>query len=476
MHRKKYYILGIGGVAMGNLAGLLQAKGHEVIGSDGALYEPMKSMLRQHKIPVLSPYSEKHIKKHRGSIFVIGNAIGRGNPELEYILAQGLTYRSLTDILREEFLEGKKPIVIAGTHGKTTTSALMAWILECAGLDPTIFIGGFTRNFEAGFKLGKGKYAVLEGDEYNISFFDRNPKILAYRPFIGLVNNIELDHVDIYKDIEEIKAAFRSFLKLIPKNGLAVTNAGDKNTQDVLHETEKNIWKGESKPNTISFHVKHGDFYALGLKEKDGKLSFDVYFRAKRYISDITTSLTGSYNVSNILGCIAISNFLKIPRSTIKSAIGSFNGVKRRAETIYEKNDISIIDDYAHHPTAVLETLKGIRNRFHGKRLVLFFEPGSASSKKRIFENRYKRAFSEADALFLYKPYNTSAMKKGEVFHGKQLISSMRHLKIGAYFYDDVDKLLFHAKHFLKPGDVGIVMSCRGFDGFREKLVEALDR
>ncbi len=475
MKKKKYYIIGIGGVAMANLASLLKAKGYEVLGSDQkTIYEPMRSFLKKQNIKVLTPYSPSHVKRTDADMIIIGNAIGRGNVELEYVLSNGLSYRSLTDTLREEFLEGKKPIVIAGTHGKTTTSALMAWILECAGLDPTLFIGGFTGNFKSGSKLGKGPYVVLEGDEYNSSFFDRNPKILGYRPYIGLLNNIELDHIDIYKNLDEIKSAFKAFLKLIPANGLAVVNTQDRNSANVLHETDKTVWKENYKPRVAQFHVKRGQYSSRNMHYTNIGMTFDVYKGDKRYISDVSTSLIGLFNVSNILGCVAIADFLKVRKELIRSAIGSYAGVKRRLEPIYEKNQILILDDYAHHPTAVNETLMALRMKFHMKRIVLFFEPGSASSKQRIFEDQYIKAFMKSNVLFLYKPYATGAMKSGSVFHGKQVVGLLNKKGVESYYYESVDKMLFHAKQFLRAGDVGIVMSCRGFDGFREKLTTEL--
>ena len=217
---------------MASLAGLLKAKGYEVAGSDQEMYEPMKSMLERLKIKIFTPYSKFHMKHWRSDVVVVGNAIGRGNPELEYIMSIGHLYRSMSDILLDEFIDlpagRKKPVVITGTHGKTTITALVSWILECAKLDPTVFVGGVANNFNSSFKLGKGKYIILEGDEYDTAFFDKSPKFWHYRPFIGVINNIELDHVDIYKDIEAYKYAFARFINLIPKNGLLVANKHDK--------------------------------------------------------------------------------------------------------------------------------------------------------------------------------------------------------------------------------------------------------
>src|SRR3989344_5675361 len=238
----RYYIIGIGGVAAGAVAGLLSQKGHGVGGSDGALWEPMKSTLSKHNIPVSSPFSVKNIEQFKPDMVVVGNAISRGNVELEYVLAERLKYCSVVDCLRDEFIDGdlpRIPIVIAGTHGKTTTSALIAWILEYAGLDPTIFVGGILKHLDAGFKYGKGKYVVLEGDEYDTAFFDKNPKFLGYRPYIGVLNNIEFDHSDIFKDIEAVEYAFKLFMRLIPVSGFLAYSSEDARITNTLKEGDK---------------------------------------------------------------------------------------------------------------------------------------------------------------------------------------------------------------------------------------------
>lgn len=427
-NKKRYYIIGIAGVAMASLAGLLKAKGHQVAGSDQEMYEPMKSMLGKLKIKVFSPYSKFHMKRYKPDIVVVGNAIGRGNPELEYALSNGHIYQSMSDILQDEFIFGKKAIVISGTHGKTTTTALIAWILEYAGLDPTAFVGGFTGNFNGTFKLGKGKYIVLEGDEYDTVFFDKSPKFWHYRPFIGVVNNIELDHMDIYKDLGAYKYAFARFINLIPNNGLLVANRYDKNVVELVD-------KAKSKFHVKLFGLKHGDYMA-----------------------------------KNTQAAIAVARFIGVSRETIKKAIISFKGVKRRSEIIGEKNGITVIDDYAHHPTAVRETLISLKKKFHGRRIFLMFEPGSASSKRRIFEKQYISAFQKADIVYLYKPYKASNLKPEEVFHGKHVVFKLNKLGTPSRYFKNIDNLLFHMKLDTRPGDVIVIMSCRGFDGLREKI------
>ncbi len=418
---------------MASLAGLLKSKGYEVAGSDQGMYEPMKSMLKKLKIKVFSPYSVFHVKRYKPDVVIVGNAIGRGNPELEYILSNGQVYRSMSDILLEEFIEKKKSIVITGTHGKTTTTALVSWILECVKLDPTVFVGGVANNFGSTFKLGKGEYIVLEGDEYDTAFFDKSPKFWHYRPFIGVVNNIELDHVDIYKDLEAYKYAFARFINLIPKNGLLVANRYDKNVMELVNKAN------------AEFHVK-----LFGSKHAD-------------------------YMTNNILAATAVAKFVGVSHETIKKAIASFKGVKRRSEVIAEKNGITVIDDYAHHPTAVRSTLDAIRKEFGVKhRMFLMFEPGSASSKRRIFEKQYIEAFKKADIVYLYKPYKTGNLKSDEVFHGKHVVSALRKNGMPAKIFDNIKNLLFHVKQEVRPGDVIVIMSCRGFDELREKILKVL--
>ena len=440
--KKKFYLIDIAGVAMASLAGLLKKKGYEVAGSDQEMYEPIKSLLEKLKIKVFSPYNAFHMKHWKPDVVVVGNAIGRGNQELEYVLSNGHPpaggYRSMSDIFQDEFIFGKKAIVISGTHGKTTATALIAWILECAGLDPTVFVGGFTGNFNGTFKLGKGEYIVIEGDEYDTAFFDKSPKFWHYRPFIGVVNNIELDHVDIYPNLEAYKYAFARFINLIPQNGLLVANRYDKNVMGLVkefHACPPKLWRRRVK----LFGLKHGDFMA-----------------------------------QNILAATAVARFVGVSHETIKKAIASFKGVKRRAEIIGEKNGITVIDDYAHHPTAVRETLITLKKKFHGKRLFLMFEPGSASSKRRVFEKQYIEAFRYANIVYLYKPYKVGALRQNEVFHGKHVVSALRKKGVPAKSFDNLKELLFHMKRDSRSGDVVVITSCRGFDGLREKILKEL--
>jgi len=457
---------------MASLAGLLKKMGHDVAGSDKEIYPPMSDMLNDLKIKIYSPYNAFHVKQYKPDIVVIGNAIGRGNAELEYVLSNGQTYRSFPEVLREEIIGmsdkrnvAKKAIVITGTHGKTTTTALTAWILEHAGLNPTVFVGGFTGNFNSSFKLNKGKYIVIEGDEYDTSFFDKGPKFWHYRPFIGLVNNIELDHVDIYKDLDAVKFSFSRFMNLIPNNGLLIVNREDKNTYDLSMEKRKSP--------VSTFGINGGDYYAKKINFSEKGTTFKL-FNKGHFITDIETKLIGYHNISNILGAIVIAKFLKIPENKISGAIKSFNGVKRRCEIIGDKNGKIVINDYAHHPTAVAKTLDSIRLMFPVKRLFVVFEPGSASSKRKIFENEYIKAFRHADLAYIYRPFHVEQMNKRQVFSGTNVSRKLKKSGFVAKNFDSMDKMLFHMKHDSKSGDVIIIMSCRGFDGLPKKILEIL--
>lgn len=460
---------------MASLAGLLKQKGHEVEGSDQEMYEPMAGMLKEQKIKVHSPYSEFHLKQAKPDMVVVGNAISRGNSELEYVLSIGQSYRSLPEILKEEFLEDKCPIVIAGTHGKTTTSALVSWILESAGLDPTVFVGGFIRNIGSSFKLGKGKYVVLEGDEYDTAFFDKGPKFYHYRPYIGIVNNIELDHVDIYKDLEAIKITFGRFMNLIPQTGLLVVSRENIEAYEVA--------KSKKKSAIASFGIKKGDYTAKNITANKDNMTFDVFSakggpasgrHVKHLIVNIKTRLTGEFNVRNILAAVIVADFLKIPHQKIEAAMETFEGVKRRAEIIVEKNGITVIDDYAHHPTAIRETVLALKKKFRMKRIFVMFEPGSASAKRRIFEKQFVDSLTNANLVYMFKPFHVEHMNKKDVINNKSIVAQLNKAGTKASNFENIDKLLFQMKQDIHPNDVIVIMSCRGFDGLRERIADYL--
>lgn len=445
---------------MGTLAGMLKSKGHIVAGSDQGIYPPMSDMLKEQKIKIFSPYNKLHVKQFKPDIVIIGNTIKRGNPELEYVISNGQIYRSLPDILREEIIEDKKtPIVITGTHGKTTTTALIFWILEVAGLDPTIFCGGFMRNIDSSFRLGKGKHIVIEGDEYTTSFFDKNPKFLHYCPHIGVINNIDHDHLDVYETLNDAKEVFSKFINLIPSNGKLIINADNKNINDIIKDV-----------SCETFGIKQGGIVARNIKLSPDETSFDVNNFGKFHMK-----LAGEFNVYNCLAAISTSLALNIPVSQIKKAIATFDGVARRAELLGEKNGKMVINDYAHHPTAVRETLKAIKAKFHGRRIIALFEPGSSSSRMKIFEKPYVKALANADISYIYKPFfPANKTKTSNNFSQTRVSREITKLGKKSRSYDSIDKLLFNLKQETRSGDVLVIMSCRDFDGLKDKIWTAL--
>ena len=459
MKRRRYYFLGIGGIAMGTLAGMLKSKGHIVTGSDKEnIYPPMSDILNKLKIKVFSPYNEFHLKQFKPDIVVIGNTIKRGNPELEYIISNKIIYRSMSDIVREEIIDSKKllPVVVTGTHGKTTTTALISWILECAGFDPTIFCGGFMRNINSSFKLGKGKYVVIEGDEYTTSFWDKNPKFMHYRPHIGIINNIDHDHLDIYETINETKLAFKKFANLIPNSGLLILNADNKNMGDV---------SGETSGEKITFGIKNGMVQAKNIKFVSGETNFDVVFHNASSnpirLQGIEMKLIGRFNIYNCLAAISIGLYLNVPHETLKKAIASFDGVSRRAEILGEKNGKIVINDFAHHPTAIYETLNGIKKMFPMKRLIALFETASSSSKIKSMEKHIINALKLADMAFIYKIKNSKSFTKAK-------LSSKINVS------QNIENILFHLKQITKPNDVIVIMTSKGFDGIKDKIWKVL--
>ena len=444
--RKRYYFIGIGGIAMGTLAGMLKSKGHVVAGSDTNVFPPMSDILKRQKIKVFTPYKALHVKHFKPDKIVIGNTIKQNNPELEYVVTHETQYLSLPEAIRDEIIKNKKSIVITGTHGKTTTTAILGWILKYAGKDPTIFNGGFMRNINSTFEIGGSEHVVIEGDEYNTSFKDKNSKFLYYKPHIGVINNIEHDHVNIFPTIKSVKNAFSKFAKIIPQNGLLVVNADNKHVIDVSSETLSPI---------ITFGIKKGDLRASNI-EFDKETSFNVLHK-KHSLGTFLVKLPGRHNVYNAIAAISVAKYLGISTNKIKQALATFEGVSRRSEILGEKNGKVVINDFAHHPTAIRETLDGLRNMFHGKRLIVLFELASSSSKMKIMEKPIIKSLKLADIAYVYNSGELKSFTKAK-------LSSKFNVS------HNLENLLFHLKHDSKPGDIIVMMSSKGFDGLKDKI------
>ncbi|MDO8496296.1 MAG: Mur ligase family protein [bacterium] len=463
--KRKVYFLGIGGIAMANLACLLKIRGYLVSGSDLDTFGPSAVLLKKHGINYFKDHNPSHIKKFKPDIVVIGNAMSRGNPSLEYVLNNRLPYCSMPEIIKTELLSGRKPIVITGTSGKTTTTALLAWILHKAELESTALVGGIMNNFDSGFISGDGKYIVVEGDEYNSSFYDASPKFMHYQPYIGLINNIQADHLDIYGNIENILSAFKKFVNIIPSNGLVILNKHDKNSSHLINGVK-------SRVKTFG---RNGDIWTTDTIDMTPKgLSFVVYNGSKR-LGRVETSLFGKHNVENILAAITVGLELKVPFKKISQAIASFKGVKRRLEIIHQKNSITIIDDFAHNPDKVLASLSALRSHFPEHKIIAIFEPRTGSSRRNFFQDAYPLSFKPADAVYIAEPYKKSALNKKETFSSWQLVKDLNKQGTEAYALKTADDILKSIKKrlpsIIAQPTIIIVMTSGDFDGIHQKLI-----
>ena len=456
--------MGICGVGMSSLAGMLKEKGYAVTGSDQNTYPPISTFLESLSIPVKKGYSPQNLHP-LPDLVIVGNVITRNNPESEELLKLNVPYLSMPQALKKFAMEGKKSIVIAGTHGKTTVSALTAWILEVAGLNPSFMIGGIAKNFNRNFKVSNGVYFVIEGDEYDTAFFDKGPKFLHYNPYLAAITSIEFDHADIYKGIEEITNSFTRFIEIVPKEGTVCVNSDDPLVGDVI--------KGAQCP-ILRFAIQNDADLTVGdVTSQDAKTRFTIFNKNMEF-ARVITDLFGNYNILNILAATAISFVIGIPHETIVRAIKTFQGVKRRLEVLGEYNDIMVIDDFAHHPTAVSETIQAVKSHYGNRRLVAVFEPRSNSSRRNIFQNAYADSFTDANLVILPEPPMMDKIPLNERFSSPKLIADLNKRGIEAHYFPDNQALLNGLLAHIKPGDVILVMSNGAFDNIQGRLVNYL--
>ena len=449
---------------MANLACLLKQKDFLVSGSDLDTFGPSAELLKKHKINYFKDHDPNHIKKFKPDITVVGNAIKRGNQGLEYILDNQIAHCSMPEIIKTEIIRDKKSIVITGTSGKTTTTALIALVLYKAGLKPTALIGGIVKNLDSGFINGNSSYTVIEGDEYGSSYNDNSPKFIHYRPYIALINNIQPDHLDIYSSLEEIIKAFRKLPRLIPKKGLLVLNTGDKNSA---------ILKNDAKCKVETFG-EGGVVTAKNIKTGPNGLDFELY-RKNNLLGKRKTGLLGKHNVENILAASTIALHIGISFKKLAEAVAMFKGVKRRLEIIYQKNNIKIIDDFAHNPDKVLASLSALRNHFSKHQIIAIFEPRTGSSRRKFFQEAYISSFKPADLVYIAEPYKKSALSKEEMFSSQKLVKDLNKEGIKSYALENADGIIAHIKaNYLKTNaspTIFCIMTSGDFDSIHQKLV-----
>jgi len=464
-----YHLIGICGTAMAALAGMLQARGHRVAGSDENVYPPMSTMLASLGIEVKQGYRAEHLEPAPDCV-IIGNAIPRGNAEVEATLNRKLLYRSQAEVVKEEFIRCRRSLVVAGTHGKTTTTSIAAWVMDQGGLDPSFLIGGVAQNFGVSFRVTSSDYFIIEGDEYDTAYFDKGPKFMHYLPEIAIVNNIEFDHADIYSDLAAVKLAFRRLMNLVPGNGRLIANWDSPNVRDVITSMGQKLFTQLETFGTID-DAK----WRLGELDFSRELSSFTVSREGKEWGKFETPLLGEFNLLNCLAVIVAADAWGLSRDTIAGALRSFKNVRRRAEIRGEEKGVTVIDDFAHHPTAVRETLRGLRNRYQGRRLIAVFEPRSWSSRLAVFQDDYADAFAAADYVVIASVFDSGKVaEKGKSLDTQRLIADIAKGNRPAVALPDAAEIITHLLPQLREGDVVAIMSNGGFGGIHEKLLEKL--
>jgi UDP-N-acetylmuramate: L-alanyl-gamma-D-glutamyl-meso-diaminopimelate ligase len=492
-----FHLIGIAGTAMGSLAGLLREKGHAVTGSDEGVYPPMSTLLDELDIRYAHGFAVENLHP-APDIVVVGNAISRGNPEVEAVLDRGLRYTSAAAVLKEEFLQGKHVLAVAGTHGKTTTSSILAHLLESAGLAPSFLVGGVVENFGTSFRLTESDLFVVEADEYDTAYFDKGPKMWHYLPRTAVVTNVEFDHADIYRDETAYRFAFERFVNLVPRSGTLVLGwAGD---------TERELARGSWAP-VESFAIDgdeggpeeehlHGGLPDAGGGGPDagadrpaethprwraGEIVYGPEGTSFTLIHDgsevgrFGTPLTGAFNVRNCLAAIAAARAVGASWEGIRDGLGTFLSVRRRMEVRGTVGGVTVVDDFAHHPTAVRETIAAARQRFSGSRVVAIFEPRSYTAQRREFQDAFRAALATADRVILAGLYRPDRYDTETGMDPRELVAGLRAGGVRADHVSDVDEIVHQAVAEARTGDVLLVMSNGAFGGIHGKLLDALE-
>jgi len=457
------HMLGICGAGMATLACLLKQKGFDVTGSDHAANPPMSTLLEREGIRLKIGYSPENLNPSP-DLAIIGNVIRRDNREAEEVLKRKIPYTSMPKALYEFFLREREPIVVAGTHGKTTTTNLVAWVLKHANERPSFLAGGINLNTGGSYELGDGRFFVVEGDEYDSAFFDKSPKFLHYMPKYAIITSIEFDHADIYKDIDEIKAAFRKFVRLMPKDGILVIN-GDS-------ATVKEVAEGANARVVTYGTASDVDYKITKITPSDGMMRFGITHNGKSI--DIASWLSGRHNASNIASAVALLKELGIDKGLIVEGIRGFKGVKRRQEVVATINRITLVDDFAHHPTAITETIAAMRMRFPGRKIWGIFEPRSNTTRRKIFTRQLAAALKKADIAIIGDVFNAAYIKPEERLSPQDVADEINREGGEAHFIAPVQEIVRFVSEKAAPGDVILVMSNGTFDNLVERLVAAL--
>jgi len=458
------HLIGICGTAMASLAGLLKQRGLKVTGSDAAAYPPMSDFLAQQNIPLAQPYAAENLKP-RPDVVVVGNAISRGNVELEHVMNERIPLKSMAQLIHEEFLVGREVLAVAGTHGKTTTTSMLSWIFESAGLKPSFLIGGIAENFGSSYALRPTKHFIIEGDEYDTAFFDKGPKFLHYFPDAVILTSVEFDHADIYKDLDAVKTAFKRLVNLVPSRGKIIAHDASEKVDEVLAKafcpverygfSERAFWRVSDvryEPERTRWKVA---------REGEPWAEFDF-------------ALAGEYNVLNATAAAALAHRTGIAVEAIAEALRTFKSVKRRLEVKAEVGGVTIIDDFAHHPTAIAETLKALRSRYAGRRLWAVLEPRSNTLRRRIFEKELAQSLATADEVVIASIFKPEAIAEDDRLRVDAVAKGVAKLGKKSRELVDADAIVAAVAPELKSGDVVAILSNGGFGNIYEKLPKAI--
>jgi UDP-N-acetylmuramate: L-alanyl-gamma-D-glutamyl-meso-diaminopimelate ligase len=464
---KHIHLIGICGTAMASLAGMLKQRSFRVTGSDAAVYPPMANFLEELGIPVAQPFDARNLEP-APDLIVVGNAISRGNVELEHILDQRIPFCSLPQLLYEEFLRGREVLVVAGTHGKTTTTSMLAWIFHTAGTQPSFLIGGIAENFGSSFHLGQGKHFILEGDEYDTAFFDKGPKFLHYFPDAAILTSVEFDHADIYKDLDAVETAFKRLVNLIPRRGRIIAFDGMAGDSAESVSLERSVSKAFCPVERYGISPR-AEWQVTNLNLESTQTSWTVLHNGRPW-ADFEFALAGEYNVWNATAAAAMAAGYGLSKEEIAAALKTFKSVKRRLEVKAQVHGITIIDDFAHHPTAIAGTLKALRARYPGARLWAILEPRSNTLRRRVLQSDLARSLSLADEIIVANVFRSDAVPENERLDLPELAADIQKHGKRARLIANADEIVQTIAPEMRPGDVVAILSNGGFAGIYEKL------
>ena len=458
------HMIAVCGTGMGALALMLKELGYAVTGSDLKVYPPMSDFLRERGIRIAEGFDGENLA-YGPDLVVVGNAVSKDNAEVVRMRQMGLHFCSMPQAINRFVAAGKKQILITGTHGKTTTASIVAWILDCAGLDETFFIGGILANFNSNYRLGQGEHIVIEGDEYDTAFFDKGPKFMHYTPVAAVLGSVEFDHADIFRDEAHVLDIFSAFAAGLNGDSTLFAYDGDENVRKVTDAAACKV---------TSYGSRDGSLWRIGdLAISPPWSVFEVLKEGGTY-GRFRTLLPGRHNLSNLLAAIAVADLLCIPKAAVQEALETFKGVKRRQEVRGVKNGVVVMDDFAHHPTAVRETVRAVKPFYPDGRLIAVFEPRTNTSMRDVFQDVYPQSFDGADLICIRKPPLLEKIPQGERFSSRKLVADLVSRGKDAHFFETTEEIIDFLKKAARPGDLVLIMSNGGFDNIHERLLEAL--